>query len=205
MENKQEENKSDDKQNNNNKKVVVAVIIILLILVVFFFVRGCFWNNQIAGDRDFSSQENQAENSYNKTGDEREDSELTPEEVLKALEQDDSLGNSADLEIISPEEKIFMPQQARLWRAEFSGIESDDSFRVDCEWDFYLDQNNKEKLYKEMDKVSRVSKENPQVCGFTSTFIESAGKLRVVLKTKVKNNEEEILGEYSAEREYQVQ
>jgi hypothetical protein len=55
-----------------------------------------------------------------------------------------------------------------------------------------------------MENRSGLSKENPEVCAFTSTFIDRVGKLRVVLEAEVVHYDE-IVGTFTAEREYTVQ
>ncbi|MDZ7611721.1 MAG: hypothetical protein U5L10_03075 [Candidatus Moranbacteria bacterium] len=192
------------------KKRKKWIIIVLLLLLILFLAWLVFSRPASAPSEQVSDQRevNKNEIEGNKDGiseDKNNSGELTPEDVLKSLETDDSMGENVELEIVSPEEKSFMPRQARLWRAEFSGIDSKDSFRVECQWKFYLNENNEEVLHQEKEISSSTSKESPKACGFTSTFIEKTGKLRVSLEAKIKNFSGEILEEYEAEREYVVQ
>ncbi len=102
---------------------------------------------------------------------------LTPEDIIKQLEGDTSLEGD---------------------------IENASSFGVNCHWKFYINENNEEVLYKEMENRSGVSKEDPEICGFTSTFIDKVGKLRVVLDAEVVKNSDEVLESFIAEKEYIV-
>jgi hypothetical protein len=55
-----------------------------------------------------------------------------------------------------------------------------------------------------MENRSGLTKENSEVCAFTSTFIDRVGKLRVVLEAEVVHYDE-IVDTFTAEREYTVQ
>ncbi len=132
------------------------------------------------------------------------DDTLTPEEVIQQLEGESALEGDIVMSIISPEEETFEPRQARFWKAKLDGIENDVSFAVNCHWKFYMNENNEEVLYKEMENRSGLSKEDPEICGFTSTFIDRVGKLRVVLEAEVVKSGGEIVDTFSAEREYTV-
>jgi len=177
-----------------DKKLQILLLVLLLLLLTYsiyliFFKKDTpnVVNNQ------------RVENVEDMT-----DDTLTPEEVLELLERDDNLGEDVQMSIIGPEGKIFSQGQARMWEAELENIESDDSFGVNCHWKFYLNENNEEVLYKEMENRSGVSKEDPTLCGFTSTFIDRIGKLRVVLNAEIVNYSQEVLETYTAEREYTV-
>ncbi|MFW5884676.1 MAG: hypothetical protein ACOCUF_00365 [Patescibacteria group bacterium] len=178
-------------------------VIILLLLLLMLFLAWLIVSRPASAPLHKNS--NQEENKSDFSDNEKDSEELTPEEVLKQMETDDSMGENISLAIVSPEEKTFMPGQARLWRAEFSGIDSDDGFKADCQWKFYLNENNEEVLYREQEISSSVSKETPKACGFTSTFIEKTGKLRASLEVKIKNFSGETLEEYKDEKEYVVQ
>ncbi len=173
-----------------NKKILLGLIFLIALVVLAVVFRQVFFSQVNIPGEVIEVVE--------------DESKMSPEEVIESLEPDDFFGDSVKLEIISPEEEVFLASQARMWQAKFSGIESDDSFRVDCHWRFYLIQNNEEILYEEMEKPSGVSQSKPEICGFTSTFISSRGKLRAELSTKVKNIYDEIVGEYTAEKTYQV-
>lgn len=76
--------------------------------------------------------------------------------------------------------------------------------QVKCNWSFYLNQNNDEELYKIMENKSILSGESDKICGFTSTFIEAKGTLRVVLTVTLHNAVNENLETVSAERIFYV-
>lgn len=130
--------------------------------------------------------------------------ENTYEEEEDLFAKDKEVEHNLRLTIISPEEETFIPRQARMYNAlaEGNGKYAD---LVKCNWKFYLDENNGEVLYKEQDTTSVLSGESREMCGFTSTFIDRAGKLRVVLTMTVYNAVDENLETVSAEREYIVQ
>lgn len=193
MENSNPDSKSEKK---DRKWLLILLLLLLLLIFGLFFYRA-----RLGAPKEVEAPQLNEE----QIAEDGNESDLSPEDVLKSFEQDDSLGSNVELSIVSPEEDTFMPGQARLWRGEFANIETEDSFRADCHWKFYLNQNNEEVLYKEMENASGVSKQNPKVCGFTSTFIESRGVLRAELNIKVKNNSGETLENYQAERKYTVQ
>ena len=194
--------KSKPQAEEKRKKKLVLVIFLVIAILLFFFL----YKNVFAPTTD-PKEKPEGTSQQSEAGLEAENSEeeLSPEDVLKMLEKDDSPGGNLELVIISPEEDTFMPGQARLWRAEFANIESDDSFPVECIWKFYLNQNNEEVLYKEQETRSGVSKSSPNVCGFTSTFIESRGELRAEVTAEVINSNGEIIQTYRAEKSYRVQ
>jgi hypothetical protein len=180
--------------------------IIFLFAIIFFAVLVVISKNNLFRDKTVGESGSGEKNPQSAGSDSQvdEDDSLTPEEVIKQLEGGDTLGDNLQLAIVSPEEEVFMPGQARLWRAEFSNIETDDYFTAECKWSFYLNENNEEVLYKEQEISSGVSKNSPQVCGFTSTFIEKRGELRAVLDVKITKSSGEIIGEHQAERTYRV-
>ncbi len=192
------ENSNPDSESEKKDRKWLLILLLLLLLLIFglFFYRA-----RLRAPKEVNAPQLSGEEAAEDGG----KSDLSPEDVLKSLEQDDSLGSNVELSITSPEEETFMPGQARLWQGEFANIETDDSFRADCHWKFYLNQNNEEVLYKEMENASGVSKQNPEVCKFTSTFIESRGVLRAELNVEIKSNSGETIEGYQAERKYTVQ
>ncbi len=181
----------------DNKKLRKLLLLLLLLLLLGYGIYALFIK------KDTSETVND-QNSNTVENENNEDSTLTPEEVIEQLEGETTLKGAIMMSIISPEEETFIPSQARFWKAKLDGIENDVSFSVNCHWKFYLNENNEEVLYKEMENRSGLSKENPEICGFTSTFIDRAGKLRVVLEAEVVNYNE-IVDTFTAEREYTVQ
>lgn len=107
--------------------------------------------------------------------------------------------------IVSPEEETFIPGQARMWSAKIENFEDDIGKFGFCEWKFYLNENNQEKLYKEQNIRTVLATGGDNTCGFTSTFIESRGKLRVEVIVLVKDFGENLVETYKAERSYIVQ
>jgi hypothetical protein len=178
-----------------NKKLKKLLLVLLLLLLLFYGVYAILIKNS-APDVLNNQEAEEVENAI--------EPNLTPEDVLKQLEGDDSLGQEIQISIVSPEGESFTPSQARMWQAELENIESETSFGVNCHWKFYINENNEEVLYQEMENRSGVSKDNPQICGFTSTFIDRIGKLRVVLDAEILNSSGDVLETYTAEREYIV-
>ncbi len=165
-----------------NSKILVIVVFILVILS-----GGIFWiikqNNFPVDD-----QQKESESAYEEG--------LFPEE--KPIE------HNLKLTIIGPEEDIIMPRQARMYNALVEGNGKYANL-VRCNWKFYLNENNKEALYKEQDTSGVLSGESKEICGFTSTLMDKVGKLRVVLTMTVYNAVDDNLESISAEREYIVQ
>jgi len=175
----------------DNKKLKKLLLLLLLLLLLGYGIYAIFIKkdtSKTVNDQNNNTVENEG----------NEDATLTPEEVIEQLEGD------IKMSIISPEGDTFIPNQARLWKAKLDGIENSVSFAVNCHWKFYLNENNEEVLYKEMENRSVLTKENPEVCAFTSTFIDRVGKLRVVLDAEVVNGDD-IVDTFTAEREYTVQ
>jgi hypothetical protein len=178
----------------DNKKLKKLLLLLLLLLLLGYGIYAIFIEKNIS----------ETVNDQNSNTIDNEDTPLTPEEVIEQLEGESTLEGDIVMSIISPEGDTFIPNQARLWKAKLDGIENDVSFAVNCHWKFYLNENNEEVLYKEMENRSGLTKENSEVCAFTSTFIDRVGKLRVVLEAEVVNGDD-IVNTFTAEREYTVQ
>jgi hypothetical protein len=126
--------------------------------------------------------------------------------VIARLDREEGIGveqGPIEVEIISPEGEFFVPSQARHYQAEIGGIEI--GSRCSCDWKFYLNENNEEILYKEMADRQCSSKEGSQnkFCGFTTTFIDKIGELRVEVEVEVEK-QGEIVEKNIAERIYMV-
>lgn len=193
MENKDRE----ERENKESKKLLLILLFLLLLLLLGYGIYSLFIK------KDTSELVDTQDTQTTETED-NQDGTLTPEEVIEQLEGESTLEGNIVMSIVSPEEDTFIPNQARLWKAELKGIENDVSFAVNCHWKFYINENNEEVLYKEMDNRSGLTKENPEICGFTSTFIDKVGKLRVVLQAEVVNSGNEVVDTFTAEREYTV-
>lgn len=113
--------------------------------------------------------------------------------------------HNLQLEIISPEEEIILKGQARMYNAFVTGNTKYTSVKVNCAWKFYLNENNEEVLYKEMNNTSIMGEDPKDICGFTSTFMDKIGTVRVELTANLSNFAGDELESVSAERTYIVQ
>lgn len=159
-------------------------VIILIILLSLIGITAYYFLNK---DRE-------------KTPETNTDSVYEEENVDENIEEKE---HSLKLAIISPEEETFIPRQARMYNALLEGNQKYDFAMVRCNWKFYLNENNQESLIQEMDNSSVMSGESKEICGFTSTFIDRVGVLRVVLTATLYNAVED-LETVSAERTYTV-
>ncbi len=164
---------------SNKKKLTILIIVILLAITtgIIFFVN-----------KDSKEENQEIDNTVNNQQEEEEEEEI--EHNLK-------------LSIISPEEEIIFPSQARMYNALAQG-NGKYSTLVNCHWEFFLNENNEEVLYKVMDNTGVLAGESKEICGFTSSFMDRIGKLRVVLTVTVSNYKNEILETVTAERRYIV-
>jgi hypothetical protein len=186
-----------DRENKRNKELKKLLLLLLLLLLLVYGIYALFIK------KDTSELVDTQDTQTTETED-NQDGTLTPEELIEQLEGESTLEGDIVMSIVSPEGETFIPNQARLWKAELQGIENDVSFAVNCHWKFYINENNEEVLYKEMENRSSLTKENPEICGFTSTFIDRVGKLRVVLQAEVAKSGGEVVDTFTAEREYTV-
>lgn len=173
---------------------MAIILSIVLILSYFFFIKKDspkVDQNSKTQDSSMESENNTEEPSY-------------VEEYIRQSNDPIILGDNIKLSIISPEEETFIARQARMWQASISELNQRVSGRAICHWKFYLNENNDEVLYQEMENSSIISKDDLEICGFTSTFIEKRGKLRAKLDIDIQNIFGDILGTYSAEKNYIV-
>lgn len=108
------------------------------------------------------------------------------------------------LEIISPEGDKIFPGQARMYNAKISGNHLYQFSTIACNWQYYLNENNQEVMVEEMKNRSTLGEEAKEVCGFTSTFMDKPGKLRIVLTATLSLPNGEELEIVSASRSYLV-
>ena len=108
------------------------------------------------------------------------------------------------LEIISPKEEVIFPGQARMYSAYMSGNTLWESAKIDCHWKFYVNENNEEVLYQQMENNSMIATGEKEVCGFTSTFMDKIGTVRVELTAELSSFAGEFLERVSTDREYVV-
>lgn len=178
----------------DRKPIYFIILLVVLFAIAFVFTRGRRKNTDYSEISDDS-----AASSLNRNGNEETSSaELTPEEALEALDPTVEIKEPLEVEIISPEEKSFLPGQARYYKAEITNFPKNASGR--CEWKFFLNENNEEILYEEME--TNIARES---CGFTSTFIKNVGKLRVEVTVLIENpTTKEVLTQKTAGRSYVV-
>ncbi len=167
-----------------DKRLKIGILILLILILISVGVFCIARKNKGTTDK----QEDTVENSL------EEDTTDEEEEIEHNLK----------MTIISPEEDIIIPKQARMYEALVEG-NGKYANQVRCNWKFYLNENNEEVLYKEQDNTGILSGESKELCGFTSTFIDKVGKLRVVLTLTVFNAVDDNLETITAEREYLVQ
>lgn len=128
--------------------------------------------------------------------------EKTPEQVLEEMDARENPESKGPLsaEIVSPEGDTFEMSQARLYRAMVENRSTIFNQKTTCHWKFYLNEYSEEVLYKEMDTPVTGDR-----CGFTSTFIDKRGKLRVVLEVStVDTKTNETLESFTTEKNYLV-
>jgi hypothetical protein len=192
-------------QEKYRKKIMISYFMLATIILSSALFSGCSDKNKEADQNEKAViQKNDQDFSENERGDSQE--ALTPEEVIARLDREEGIGveqGPIEVEIISPEGEFFVPSQARHYQAEIGGIEI--GSRCSCDWKFYLNENNEEVLYKEMADRQCSSKEGSQnkFCGFTTTFIDKIGKLRVEVEVEVEK-QGEIVENGIAERTYIV-
>ena len=127
------------------------------------------------------------------------------EDSLEEVPKEVKIKKPVEVKIISPKEETFIPGQARMWSAEIENFESEYGNFGFCDWKFYLNENNKESLYKEQTIRTVLSSTGENTCAFTSTFIESRGKLRAEVTVRVTDFQENLIETYKADRNYIVQ
>ena len=165
---------------------------ILSIFFIFSFLLLVWCSKD---DTSIEIQEDNSNQSY-----EASDDALTPEEVIENIDQEewmDIVQWPIEVNIISPEEDVFSAGQARFYKAEFEWLE--EWLRGSCNWKFYLKEYDEEVLYREM------SGQWAKRCWFTSTFIDSAGDLRVHLDVDILDTNKEIIQTISVEKKFIVQ
>ncbi len=188
---------SDLKNNKTSKRSITIIIIIILLLISL--VAGIyliFFNKNINNTGRDLRTDGFVEES---------DSEIDSENSFTQANQDEDgdIEHNLKLTIISPEEEYFQKGQARMYNALVEG-NGKYATTIKCMWKFYIDENNGEYLYQEQEGSGILAGESKEVCGFTSTFIEKRGKLRVELTMTVYDATNENLETIVADREYVV-
>lgn len=108
------------------------------------------------------------------------------------------------LEITSPEGDKIFPAQARMYQAYIKGNAKYQMAKILCHWKFYLNENNDEALFREMENSSILGEGEKDVCGFTNTFIDRPGQLRIELTAELTTIAGDPLESVVAERAYLV-
>lgn len=160
-------------------RTVLIIVILLLVIAIVYFVLA----------RDKKPVSINTENPATSTLDEEES------------EQEPGANLPVTLSITSPEGETFQPRQARMWEAKLENFKDEYGVLAQCKWQFFLNENNEEVLYKEQDGTAVLSTGGLNSCAFTSTLIEKRGKLRAVITIT------DAAGKinYTAERNYIVQ
>ena len=178
----------------NKKQLTLGLILFAAFIFVFVYKPGIFSRSKKDEVTNNQSDTNTEESVTN---------EKTPEQVLREL---DALENPEpegplSAEIVSPEEETFMMSQARLYRAEITNGLSGMSKKTVCNWRYYIEgDDDEEVLYKEQTVPMTADR-----CGFTSTFIDKRGKLRVEVEVEIVDKKTgEILDTFTTDKEYIV-
>lgn len=194
-----------------NKKFVIPLIFIFVLVLGFLFFKN---NSSLDSGTQNSAKNDSLQNTENKMVDSEkasdkseaeeddfnDDENLTPEEVLRRMDEAEKvvMDGPISIDIVSPEGDNFMQSQARMYEAKITNFPK--NAQGECAWKFFLNQYDEEALYEEM-QTQIIQSE----CGFTSTFIENRGDLRVVVKATIKDPiTKEVLDEVTAERKYKV-
>jgi hypothetical protein len=174
------------------KNHIIIAIILALLLMLFVLTRGSEESAEQALPQD-TDQSSMTEETADAAQEDTEESQPEPQ-------------GPVELTIISPEEDTFAPRQARMYEATIANYVPSFSYNMaDCRWKFYLNENNEEALYEEMTNRAIVTADKKNICGFTSTFIESRGELRVELNLDILDAKDNIIETLIAERKYRVQ
>ena len=178
------------------KKRHTIILILLFTVFLGFYVTKTFVNKS-------KSTANYDEESYGKDfGDTVDSNEKTPEQVIKEMEarENPKIEGPLSAKIISPEGEAFQVGQARFYKAKIENGLSNTYKKTECSWEFYINEYSEEVLYKEQNVPM-----TGDTCGFTSTFIDKMGKLRVSLETVLSDRETgEVLDTFTTDRTYIV-
>ncbi len=169
-----------------NKKPLLLLLALLILIGIFLSIRFLNTEEKAITGLPFEENANDVTEEF-----------FEEEEIEKP--------HNLKLALISPEGENFEEGQARFYKAFLEGNGKYESARLKCHWKFYLNQNNEEALYEEMENTGILGLEDKEVCGFTSTFIEDRGVLRVVLTLTLQNMLGEDLETIEAERTYIVE
>jgi hypothetical protein len=171
-----------------SKHIIIAIIILLFLLFI--------WR---LSDSQISSSP-AATPSPSPTVESAEEMDLfaTPEHMKNPE------NHALALEIIGPEGDKIFPAQARMYNAYIKGNAKYEMAKINCHWKFYLNEYSDEVLFQQMDNSSILSEAEKEVCGFTHTFINKPGQLRVELTAELTTIAGDPLETVVAERAYLV-
>lgn len=178
----------------NNKKLVWLVLVGIVVGASgLFLIKSQLFDSKIQPQVP-AVTESEVEPETTQDGE-----NLTPEEVLERLSEESETNGEMSVAIVSPVEATFQQSQARLYKAEVTQKPS--NTRVTCSWKFYLNQYDTEELYREVEAPG-----GSDGCGFTQTFIDRRGQLRVVVTAVATNTlSGEEIARASAEMKYVVE
>lgn len=170
------------------------IVIALIILLSFFF----FWR-LVNSEPETISNPPASPSSTSEVESTQENDPFATPEHLKNPEN-----HSLFLEITGPEGDKIYPAQARMYNAYIKGNAKYAVARIMCHWKFYLNEYTDEVLFQTMETTSILSQAEKEVCGFTHTFINKPGQLRVELTADLITMNDEPLETVTAERSYLV-
>ncbi len=187
------------------RKTLIIVLLILLLIAFSLALSGRKEGAQT--ERTAAEQGDTADEQTDMAADQ---TEMTMEEYERELfkNQRTEPQGPIELAIVSPEEETFIPRQARMYEAVITNYRPVSLTGYDmasCRWKFYLNESNEESLYKEKTNRATLTAQSTNICGFTDTFIESRGELRVELNLDILDKDGNIVTTYVADRKYRVQ
>jgi len=168
------------------------IVILIILLIIFIGWRLKYNNSQQDSPTPAASPTPEVETS------ETVDIFKTPEHMKNPE------SHNLSLEIIGPEGETIFPAQARMYNAFIKGNAKYQIAQISCHWKFYLNEYNDEVLFEEMENKSVLSEGEKEICGFTDTFINKIGKLRVELTADLSTLAGDPLESLTAERSYTV-
>jgi hypothetical protein len=170
------------------KHIILALIILLLLLFTWRLANGKLQTATPAPTPTPTAEDNTEEL----------DIFATPEHLQNPE------NHNLTLEIIGPEGDKIFPAQARMYNAYIKGNAKYAAAKILCHWKFYLNEYNDEVLFQEMENTSILGEAEKEICGFTHTFINKPGQLRVELTAELTTIAGDPLETVVANRSYLV-
>jgi|AntRauTorckE6833_2_1112554.scaffolds.fasta_scaffold00195_12 hypothetical protein len=195
------DNQNEDLKRSKKRRIIIIIIVVILLAL---FLAISLSSKSDDNENNLVGESNNNTDTLAEAGTEKDS--LTPEQVIERLNREMGIGveqGPISAEIIGPEGESFTPGQARHYQVQVLGLEN--GSRCSCDFKFYINENNEEYLYREMaDRgCSRKAEIEGHNCGFTSTFIEKIGELRVHVDVEVEK-QDEIVQTATADRMYIV-